>query len=79
MPGWAEIKPTMVPDWVAKDPQSSPVWEITGAEVRSCSTIHEVYNYQFHTAHGISIRIPRVTRVGGHCGIVYRTYNSRLR
>ena len=53
----------MVPDWVAKDPQSSPVWEITGAEVRSCSTIHEVYNYQFHTAHGISIRIPRVTRV----------------
>jgi DNA ligase-3 len=34
--------------------QAMPVWEITGAEF----TQHEV-----HTASGISIRFPRVTRI----------------
>ena len=54
VPGWAVMKPQMVPDWVTKDPHSSPVWEITGAEFSQA---------ELHTAAGISIRFPRVTRV----------------
>lgn len=34
--------------------QKAPVWEITGAEFSQSST---------HTANGISIRFPRVTRI----------------
>ena len=34
--------------------QASPVWEITGAEFSSSN---------IHTAGGISIRFPRVTRI----------------
>ena len=36
--------------------QKAPVWEITGAEFRKSTT---------HTADGISIRFPRVTRIRG--------------
>ncbi|XP_030761984.1 DNA ligase 3 isoform X2 [Sitophilus oryzae] len=54
VPSWLNCTRTMVPDFVAKDPKKQPVWEITGAEF----TQHNV-----HTAHGISIRFPRVTKI----------------
>ena len=54
VPGWLKINRTMVPDFVVKDPNDSPVWEITGAEFSKA---------ELHTASGISIRFPRVTRV----------------
>ncbi|XP_039279547.1 DNA ligase 3 [Nilaparvata lugens] len=54
VPDWLNCTKTMVPDFVARDPKAQPVWEIQGAEF----TQHEV-----HTAAGISIRFPRVTRI----------------
>ncbi|KAL3272358.1 hypothetical protein HHI36_013837 [Cryptolaemus montrouzieri] len=54
VPSWLLCNRPMVPDFVAEDPKNQPVWEITGAEF----TQHEV-----HTADGISIRFPRVTRM----------------
>lgn len=54
VPPWLKCTRTMVPDFVARDPKKQPVWEITGAEF----TQHEV-----HTADGISIRFPRVTKI----------------
>lgn len=54
VPDWLKCTRTMVPDFVARDPKKQPVWEITGAEF----TQHDV-----HTADGISIRFPRVTRI----------------
>lgn len=54
VPDWLNVTKTMIPDFVAKDPRRQPVWEITGAEF----TQHEV-----HTADGISIRFPRVTKI----------------
>ncbi|CAG0920070.1 unnamed protein product, partial [Notodromas monacha] len=54
VPNWLQVSRTMVPDFIVKDPKKSPVWEITGAEF----TQHEV-----HTADGISIRFPRITRL----------------
>lgn len=54
VPDWLKCTRSMVPDFVAKDPKKQPIWEITGAEF----TQHEV-----HTADGISIRFPRVTRI----------------
>jgi len=54
VPGWLKINRTMVPDFVVKDPNDSPVWEITGAEFSKA---------ELHTASGISIRFPRVTRI----------------
>lgn len=53
VPDWLVCNRTMVPDFVAKDPKNQPVWAITGAEF----TQHEV-----HTADGISIRFPRITK-----------------
>jgi hypothetical protein len=50
---WLLISNPLVPDFVVKDPKQSPVWEITGAEFSKSTT---------HTADGISIRFPRVTR-----------------
>lgn len=44
----------MAPDFIAKDPKASPVWEITGAEFTKA---------EIHTAAGISIRFPRVTKI----------------
>lgn len=55
VPRWLNCTKTMIPDFVAKDPKQQPVWEITGAEF---TQQHEV-----HTANGISIRFPRVTRI----------------
>lgn len=54
VPSWLSCTKTMVPDFVAQDPKAQPVWEITGAEF----TKHDV-----HTAAGISVRFPRVTRI----------------
>lgn len=54
VPSWLSCTKTMVPDFVAREPKNQPVWEITGAEF----TQHDV-----HTADGISIRFPRVTRI----------------
>lgn len=54
VPDWLHVTKTMIPDFVAKNPKKQPVWEITGAEF----TQHEV-----HTAEGISIRFPRVTKI----------------
>ncbi|XP_054263883.1 DNA ligase 3 isoform X2 [Macrosteles quadrilineatus] len=54
VPSWLNCTKTMVPDFVARDPKAQPVWEITGAEF----TKHDV-----HTASGISVRFPRVTRI----------------
>ena len=53
VPAWLNIKQPLVPDLIAWDPELCPVWEITGAEF----SIEEL-----HTAGGISIRLPRVTR-----------------
>lgn len=55
VPSWLKCTKTMIPDFVAKDPKNQPVWEITGAEF---TQIHDV-----HTADGISIRFPRVTKI----------------
>ncbi|KAH8346950.1 hypothetical protein KR059_003456 [Drosophila kikkawai] len=52
-PSWLLCKKSLVPDVLAKDPQQMPVWEITGAEFTKAEA---------HTASGISIRFPRITR-----------------
>ncbi|KAI3389664.1 hypothetical protein SNEBB_001377 [Seison nebaliae] len=49
-----EIDRSIAPDFIVKDPRKSPVWEITGAEFSKSDK---------HSAGGISIRFPRVTRV----------------
>ncbi|XP_078046175.1 DNA ligase 3 [Augochlora pura] len=54
VPSWLKAKKPMIPDFVARDPKKQPVWEITGAEFT---------NQGVHTADGISIRFPRVTRI----------------
>ena len=54
VPSWLKINKNMVPDFIVKDPRASPVWEITGAEFSKAD---------LHTASGISIRFPRVTKV----------------
>ena len=54
VPHWLNCSRQMAPDFISKDPQKSPVWEITGAEFSKA---------EIHTADGISIRFPRVTRI----------------
>ena len=54
VPSWLECSRQMAPDFVAIDPKKSPVWEITGAEFSKAD---------LHTAAGISIRFPRVTKI----------------
>ncbi len=54
VPHWLIVSKTLVPDFVVNDPRKSPVWELTGAEFSKSNS---------HTADGISIRFPRVTRV----------------
>jgi DNA ligase 3 len=44
----------LVPDFYVEDPMDSAVWEISGAEFSKSS---------HHTADGISIRFPRVTKI----------------
>jgi DNA ligase-3 len=54
VPSWLQVDSTLLPDFVVRDPKKSPVWEITGAEFSESKT---------HTADGIYIRFPRVTKV----------------
>ena len=54
VPNWLDCTRQMVPDFVVKDPKDSPVWEVTGAEFTKA---------EIHTADGISIRFPRVTKI----------------
>ncbi|XP_004925682.2 DNA ligase 3 [Bombyx mori] len=54
VPSWLDCKKGMVPDFVALDPKKQPVWEITGTELTKANQ---------HTADGISVRFPRVTRI----------------
>ena len=51
---WLDCTRQMAPDFIVKDPKISPVWEITGAEFSKA---------EIHTAAGISIRFPRVTKI----------------
>ncbi|XP_063690820.1 DNA ligase 3-like [Bolinopsis microptera] len=54
IPTWLHVNKGIVPDFLVTDPKHSDVWEITGAEF-SQSTVH--------TAAGISIRFPRITKI----------------
>ncbi|RXN22584.1 DNA ligase 3 [Labeo rohita] len=54
IPGWLKIVKNYYPDFVIRDPEKAPVWEITGAEFSKS---------EMHTADGISIRFPRCTRM----------------
>ena len=54
VPHWLIVSKKLVPDFVVNNPRNSPVWELTGAEFSKSNS---------HTADGISIRFPRVTRV----------------
>jgi DNA ligase-3 len=54
VPSWLVVHKNIVPDFVAEDPKNSPVWEISGAEFSQSNV---------HTADGISIRFPRVTKI----------------
>ncbi|CAG9787145.1 unnamed protein product [Diatraea saccharalis] len=54
IPLWLDCNKGMVPDFVALDPKNQPVWEITGTELTKAG---------LHTADGISVRFPRVTRI----------------
>ena len=53
VPHWLKVPRQMVPEFVVRNPDQSPVWEVTGAEFSQA---------EMHTAGGISIRFPRVTR-----------------
>ncbi|CAD6995093.1 unnamed protein product [Ceratitis capitata] len=53
LPSWLLCKKALVPDYIAKVPNKMPVWEITGAEFTKSEA---------HTAAGISIRFPRITK-----------------
>ncbi|XP_040036833.2 DNA ligase 3 isoform X2 [Gasterosteus aculeatus] len=54
IPGWLKVIKNYYPDFIIRDPQRAPVWEITGAEFSKS---------EMHTADGISIRFPRMTRI----------------
>lgn len=54
VPPWLTISRQYVPDFVVADPKCAPIWEITGTEFSKSDA---------HTADGISIRFPRVTKI----------------
>jgi len=54
VPSWLKVTKNMVPDFICEHPKKSQVWEIVGAEFSKAES---------HTADGISIRFPRVTRI----------------
>lgn len=54
VPSWLKVNKTLIPDFVISDPKVAPVWEIVGAEFSKA---------EIHTANGISIRFPRVTKI----------------
>ncbi|RNA36306.1 DNA ligase 3, partial [Brachionus plicatilis] len=53
-PDWIVVNKSLIPDFYVTDPKKSPIWELTGAEFSKSDV---------HTADGISIRFPRVTRL----------------
>ncbi len=53
VPAWLSVHSSHIPDFIVQDPWASPVWEISGAEYSTS---------EHHTASGISIRFPRITR-----------------
>ncbi|XP_075051138.1 DNA ligase 3 [Mixophyes fleayi] len=53
IPSWLKINKNYYPDFLIRDPEEAPIWEITGAEFSKAEA---------HTAGGISIRFPRCTR-----------------
>lgn len=53
IPSWLKINKNYYPDFIIRDPENAPIWEITGAEFSKAEA---------HTAGGISIRFPRCTR-----------------
>lgn len=55
LPHWLDCSSPMLPDFIAKDPNEMPVFEIVGAEFSKSDGAH--------TADGISIRFPRVTKI----------------
>ncbi|KAM9846666.1 DNA ligase 3 [Aulostomus maculatus] len=54
IPSWLKIIKNYYPDFIIRNPEQAPVWEITGAEFSKS---------EMHTADGISIRFPRMTRI----------------
>lgn len=52
-PKWLVCNKPLIPDMLAIDPTKMPVWEITGAQFSKSD---------IHTAGGISIRFPRITK-----------------
>ncbi|KAM4620500.1 DNA ligase 3 [Polymixia lowei] len=54
IPSWLKIIKNYYPDFIIRNPEKAPVWEITGAEFSKS---------EMHTADGISIRFPRMTRI----------------
>jgi len=54
VPTWLHVNRQYVPDVVVANPQTAPVWEIRGTEFSKSDA---------HTAAGISIRFPRVTKI----------------
>ncbi|XP_077152523.1 DNA ligase 3 [Ranitomeya variabilis] len=53
IPSWLKINKNYYPDFIIREPEKAPIWEITGAEFSKAEA---------HTAGGISIRFPRCTR-----------------
>ena len=47
VPHWLDVTRQMVPEFIVRKPEESPVWEVTGAEFSKA---------EIHTAGGISIR-----------------------
>ena len=54
VPAWMNVTRQMVPEFLTREPSTSVVWEVTGAEFSKA---------ELHTAGGISIRFPRVTKM----------------
>jgi DNA ligase 3 len=61
LPKWVDIKSSMKPDALAKDPMAMPVFEVEGAEFTD-STTSEATKEGHHT-NPISIRFPRIKRI----------------
>ncbi|XP_034243389.1 DNA ligase 3 isoform X2 [Thrips palmi] len=70
IPSWLKANKPMFPDFVTVDPKESQVWEITGAEFTQT---------EVHTADGISVRFPRVTRIRDDKGWEQATSLPELR
>ena len=54
VPHWLDVTRQMVPEFIVRKPEESPVWEVTGAEFSKA---------EIHTAGGISIRCAFIVMV----------------